>query len=86
MGDDRAMDMQSEPQSCTKCGGVMVRGFVFDQTHGGGLVSRWMSGVPRKSFWTGVQRPAEAPIPIAAFRCAACGYLESYARESFAAE
>jgi hypothetical protein len=77
--------MSNTSQQCPKCNGQMERGFILDQVPGGQIVSRWIAGEPQKSFWTGIKRPEEKGIPIGAFRCAACGFLESYARDEFAA-
>jgi hypothetical protein len=71
---------------CHKCNGRMEQGFVVDNTYGSVGVSHWVAGAPRKSFWMGTKAPAELAIPIGVFRCSSCGYLEHYARESFAAE
>ena len=59
----------------------MVRGFVPDFSHGAILVGNWYSGEPKKSFWTGTKRPVTTGIPIGAFRCSGCGYLEFFANE-----
>lgn len=63
----------------------MEQGFIADNTVGGQFVSHWVPGAPRQSFWTGTKLPAEDLIPIGAYRCASCGYLEFYARGEFAA-
>jgi predicted Zn-ribbon and HTH transcriptional regulator len=70
---------------CPKCQSEMVQGFVLGVTHGGKLVSQWSEGPPQKSFWSVVKSSKEKPIPIGTFRCNSCGFLESYAREEFAA-
>jgi hypothetical protein len=65
----------------------MEQGFILDNSHAAQLVSHWVPGAPRKSFWVGTKVPdKEALIPIGAFRCSSCGYLESYARPEFAAQ
>jgi hypothetical protein len=65
----------------------MEQGFIPDITHGGQIASRWAPGLPLKSFWTGTKIvPKEELIPLGAFRCASCGYLELYARPEFAAQ
>jgi predicted nucleic-acid-binding Zn-ribbon protein len=72
---------------CPKCEGEMVRGFIPDGIHGGQLVSRWTAGIPKKSFWTGTKLVAHIDaVPIGAYRCESCGYLELYARPEFAAQ
>lgn len=63
----------------------MEQGFVFDFTYGGRLVSNWAPGPAEKSFWGGTKMPEEKTIPIGAFRCESCGFLEHYARPEFAA-
>ena len=77
--------MRHTPQQCPKCDGQMEQGFILDMTYGARLVSQWAAGAPVKSFWTGTKLPEDKLIPIGAFRCASCGYLESYARDEFAA-
>ena len=65
----------------------MEQGFVMDHTHGGLLVSHWAPGVPHKSFWVGTKTPERALlVPIGTFRCGSCGFLESYADPSYAAQ
>ncbi len=65
----------------------MVLGFVMDTIHGGMQVSQWAEGSPQKSFWFKTKMPlADNRIPIGTFRCNSCGFLESYAREEFAAQ
>jgi hypothetical protein len=64
----------------------MEPGFVFDFTHGARLVSKWAPGPPKKSFWVGTKMPEQKTIPIGAFRCESCGFLEHYARPEFAAQ
>jgi hypothetical protein len=71
---------------CPKCNGDMVQGFTFDREQSGiRRVSSWVEGAPEKSFWTGTQVPAEKCVPVGAFRCSVCGFLEFYARPEFAA-
>jgi hypothetical protein len=78
--------MSHMPKQCPKCDGPMEQGFILDMTHGARLISHWAPGAPVKSFWTGTKLPAEKLIPIGVFRCASCGFLESYARDEFAAQ
>lgn len=65
-----------------KCGGKMQEGFILDASHATRLVSRWVAGKPEKSFWMGLQISDKDQFLIQSYRCVACGYLESYARES----
>jgi hypothetical protein len=63
----------------------MVRGFIPDLSYGAVAVSSWVEGVPEKSFWTGTKLgPDQIRVPTATFRCASCGYLESYASAEYA--
>ena len=79
--------MNQSPSRCPKCEGEMEQGFILDISQAGGLVSRWAAGTPQKSFWTGTKAvPEESIIQIGTFRCASCGFLESYARPEFAAQ
>jgi len=43
-------------------------------------VAEWVQGEPKGSFWHGVDLSSASQIPIVTYRCAACGYLEFYAR------
>ncbi len=74
--------MNPATSRCPKCQGEMVQGFVLDNFHGGRLVSQWAE----KSFWFKTKMPVDNLITIGIFRCNSCGFLESYAREEFAAQ
>lgn len=79
--------MTDKTTACPKCQGAMVRGFIPDFAHGAAsFVTSWHEGVPEKSFWRGTKASSWDGIPIGAFRCSACGYLEFYAGARFAAE
>jgi rubredoxin len=67
-------------RTCPKCQASMVEGFVVDQTQGGRAVSSWLDGAPHKSRWFGVRLKGKTPLEIATWRCASCGFLESYAK------
>jgi len=64
----------------------MEQGFVLDNTYGARIVSQWALGAPLKSFWVGTKLPDDTLVPIGTYRCSACGFLESYARQEFAAK
>ncbi|MEX2169080.1 MAG: hypothetical protein WD851_07205 [Pirellulales bacterium] len=70
---------------CQKCNGPMTQGFIVDNTYGLRLVSQWAPGAPQKSFWTGTKLP-HGTLPLAAYRCSSCGFIEFYAHKDFAAE
>ena len=57
----------------------MTEGFVVDQSYGSRAVSSWVEGAPNRSFWTGLSLAGAMPIEITTWRCASCGFLESYA-------
>jgi len=77
----------STPQlNCSKCGGTLEQGFVIDSTYGANLVSRWAPGAPQRSFWVGTKKPEHMLVPIGAFRCSSCGFLEHYARPDLGAK
>lgn len=79
--------MAETQNKCPKCDGEMIQGFVLDQAHGGGilLLQKWFRGSPKRSFWTGISSPATNGIPLAAFRCAECGFIEFYAHGKYKA-
>jgi len=64
----------------------MEQGFVLDNTYGAKSVSHWAAGGPQKSFWSGTKIPQKNLVPIGAYRCSSCGYLEHYARQDFVAK
>jgi predicted nucleic-acid-binding Zn-ribbon protein len=71
----------SNATNCPKCAAEMEDGFIIDFTHGNRLVSTWIEGEPKSSFWTGVVINRGQQYPVQSFRCTACGFLESYARK-----
>ena len=74
-------------KQCLKCSKSMSQGFIPDYTYGGQAVGSWYAGAPEKSFWLGTKvAPQGGGIPIGAYRCIGCGYLELYADESFASK
>ena len=64
----------------------MLQGFVPDYSYGAALVGGWQAGQPKKSFWTKTKASFDEGIPIGAYRCEKCGFLEFYADPRFAAE
>jgi hypothetical protein len=78
--------MSNETLQCPKCKGEMVQGFVPDYSYGAVLVGGWHEGLPEKSFWTRTKAPLLDGMPIGAFRCQKCGFLEFYADPKFAAQ
>jgi hypothetical protein len=65
----------------------MAQGFVPDHSHGAVFVVSWLEGEPEKSFWTRTKASLYGGgVPIGAFRCGNCGFLELYADQKFAAQ
>ena len=76
--------MSEDDKQCPKCEGRMAQGFVPDFSHGGAIAGRWNAGSPRKSFFGGLKGLWYSDgIPIAAFRCGRCGFMEFYANSGF---
>jgi hypothetical protein len=71
---------------CPKCDGKMAQGFLTDNSHGEIFISAWFEGKPEKSFWTRTKKPKKPGIPIGAFRCRSCGFLEFYSDNQFTPE
>ena len=68
--------------NCVKCEGFMEEGFIVDRGHYDSTrVETWVEGKPVKSFWTGIKVSDRQQFKVRTFRCANCGYLESYAVE-----
>lgn len=60
----------------------MEEGYILD--HGDAdlrKVNTWVEGKPVKSFWAGLRIKDKEQYSVKTFRCAGCGYLESYALE-----
>jgi hypothetical protein len=82
----RGIPMTHTPERCPKCNGAMVQGFIFEFDGALRKVSSWVEGAPEKSFWQNTKVPKEKIVPIGTYRCSVCGFLESYARDEFAAQ
>jgi len=77
--------MMETPPKCPKCAGDMIRGVILDYTYGAIVVPHWHEGPPKKSFWFGASKPNSEGIPVAAFRCSSCGFVEFYSHQQFKA-
>ncbi len=64
----------------------MLLGFVPDYSHGTVFVGSWHAGNPKTSFWSRTKAPPAEGLPIGAFRCKKCGFLEFYSDTQFAAQ
>ena len=73
--------MSQDELTCARCGGAMEQGFVVDKGHySAPETQEWVEGAPERSVWTGLKTKERAVRPVTTYRCARCGYLESYAR------
>jgi hypothetical protein len=74
----------SEELTCARCGGSLEEGYIPEQgdmNYGLGP-SEWVEGQPKISFWAGLDTDGREKFKVEAFRCASCGRLELFARES----
>ena len=68
--------------NCPKCNGTMEEGFSLDSGHYSiPAQSQWLEGKPERSFWTGLVTKNRQLLAVITYRCEACGFLESYARD-----
>jgi hypothetical protein len=66
---------------CPKCEKPMDRGHIPDLAHGAVRPSTWAPGeAVKERFFGGIKYKAKETIPLSAYRCPACGYVEFYAR------
>jgi hypothetical protein len=80
-------NMTGDMTKCPKCGGGMRQGFVPDYSYQRTYVAGWQEGPPKQSIWTGSPKaPKDRGVPIGAFRCEKCGFLEFYADPKFAVQ
>lgn len=69
------------PLNCLRCRTIMEEGYVRDRGHHEGVEpATWVEGVPEKR-WYGIKTKGHDMVPITAWRCPACGYLELRALE-----
>jgi ribosomal protein S27AE len=70
--------------ACPKCGTFMNRGHMPDYANGDVIVFRavWAPGdpEPRRFYLSGIKADPDNQIPLTAYRCSACGFVEFYAR------
>jgi hypothetical protein len=75
----------NKTDNCPKCQGELVQGFIPDLAFAQAVVGHWYKGPPRTHYSGDMKVPALGGLPIAAFRCSQCGYLELYADKEYAA-
>ena len=64
---------------CLKCQGTTEEGYMPDFTYGNIAVTSWIAGAPETSIWRGLKLSGKDRIPVTAYRCTQCGFLELYA-------
>lgn len=65
---------------CVKCQAAMEPGFIADVTYGQVLQTAWSPGIPQmRRFIGGIKLKPKGQVPLTAYRCAGCGYVEFYA-------
>ena len=65
---------------CPKCERPMDRGHIPDLAQGAVRQSVWAPGEAIRAFFGGIKYKSSETIPLSAYRCRACGYVEIYAR------
>jgi predicted nucleic-acid-binding Zn-ribbon protein len=66
---------------CPKCNDVMEEGFVLETRWYRLAPNIWIAGKPEKSFLRGKRVGNARKAVVTTYRCANCGYLESYAEK-----
>ena len=65
---------------CPKCQKAMEEGHVPDIGYGQASQSKWAPGTPEpRRYIGGIKMRANEQLPITAYRCPNCGYVELYA-------
>ncbi len=65
---------------CSKCGGGMIRGFIFDRgDYNFKQQQVWVEGEPESSFWSGLKTSGRDARTVDAYRCTGCSRLEFFA-------
>jgi hypothetical protein len=72
---------------CPKCGGSMELGFIPDEYRDRNEVTVWVQGEAKRDPLTGeLELGGSRMWRVATYRCSACAYLESYARDEITVE
>ena len=77
------LNMADFHPKCPKCNVVMERGHIPDTSQGGAVESSWAPGeAEARRFVGGIKYQQDELIPLIAYRCSPCGYVELYALPS----
>ena len=72
--------MRDRQPTCPKCSRPMERGHVPDVGHGQVFQARWARGDPEvRRFIGGIKWKQKEQVPLVAWRCTGCGFVELYA-------
>ena len=72
--------MADKRLTCPKCSHEMERGHVPDAGYGQVYQARWSRGDPeRQRFLGGIKWKRADQVPLVAYRCTSCGFVELYA-------
>lgn len=70
---------QTAPR-CQKCQKTMEEGYVPDIGYGNVQLASWSPGTPEgRRYMGGIKMRTQDLLPLTAFRCPNCGYVELYA-------
>lgn len=74
--------MNSQSHDCPKCQRKMEQGHLPDVAHGAVMLGTWSPGlaVVRK-YIGGIKYDKRIQMPLIAYRCSRCGYVELFAGE-----
>tara|TARA_B100000678_G_scaffold273871_1_gene264572 strand:+ start:395 stop:625 length:231 start_codon:yes stop_codon:yes gene_type:complete len=72
-------DAPAQARACGKCGGRSEEGFVLDIGYGEKKPARWVAGQPRTDWFGNVKYRKNEILPLRAFRCERCHFVEFYA-------
>ena len=66
---------------CPKCQKTMEEGHIPDVGRNTATQTAWSHGrAERRRFFGGIKFKPKEQIPLAAYRCPSCGYVELYAK------
>lgn len=77
----KSSSKETKALNCPKCGAGMEEGVILELGHlNAAMTEKWVEGQPKSSWWGGVKTTGKRTREVATWRCAACGFLESYAK------
>src|SRR5512140_2962700 len=73
------VNIMRESFSCPRCNTTLERGYLADIGQGDATqVANWIGGAPDK-HWYGLKTKGHDKMPLSAYRCDRCGYVELHA-------